>query len=126
MKKAGKLHSLETPEGSQQEISINIIGPLLKPNDKDAIVVIIDQFTRLKSTTIIVTSEDITKIYQNKIWKIHGVPQKVLSNRKPQFALKVMKDLIKTLGTKITLSIVYYPQKNNQTEQINQEVEVFL
>jgi len=37
-----------------------------------------------------------------------------------------MKDLIKTLGTKITLSIVYYPQKNNQTEQINQEVEVFL
>jgi len=126
MKKAGKLHSLETPEGLWQEISINIIGPLPKQNDKNAIVVIIDQFTRLKSTTTTVVSEDITKIYQNKIWKIHGVPQKVLSNRKPQFALKFMKDLIKALGTKITLSIVYHPQKDSQTDQINQEVEVFL
>ena len=72
MKKAGKLHSLETPERSWQEISINIIGPLSKPNDKDAIVVIIDQFTkmiRFKLTTTVVLSENITKIYQKKIWK---------------------------------------------------------
>jgi len=85
MKKAGKLHSLEIPEGSWQEISINIIGPLPNPNDKDTIVVIIDQFTkmiRLKSTTTAVLSENITKIYQNKIWKIHGVPQTTLSNRR--------------------------------------------
>ena len=72
MKKAGKLHSLETPERSWQEISINIIEPLPKPNDTDAIVVTIDQFTkmiRFKSTTIVVLSENITKIYQKKYGK---------------------------------------------------------
>jgi len=70
MKKAGKLHLLETPERSWQKISINIIRPLPKSNNNDAIMVIIDQFTkmiRLKATTTVVLSEDITKIYQNKI-----------------------------------------------------------
>ena len=34
-------------------------------------------------TTINVLSEEIARIYQDKIWKIHGVPWKVLSNRGP-------------------------------------------
>jgi len=47
MKKAGELHLLETPEGPWQEISINIIRPLPKSNGKDAIVVIMDWFTKI-------------------------------------------------------------------------------
>jgi len=42
MKKAGELHSLKTPEGPWKEISIDIIGPLPKSNEKDAIVVIVN------------------------------------------------------------------------------------
>ena len=42
MKKARELYSLEIPEGPQQEISIDIIGPLPRLNRKDAIVVIVD------------------------------------------------------------------------------------
>jgi len=42
MKKARELHPLKTPEGSWKEISIDIIGPLLKSNKKDAIIVIVD------------------------------------------------------------------------------------
>jgi len=81
---------------------------------------------RLNATTIAVSSEDITKIYRNKIWKIHEVPQNVLSNRGPQFASKFIEDLEKALGTKQTLSIAYHPQTDGQTERINQNVEVFL
>ena len=66
MKKAGELHPLTIPEGLQKEISIDIIGPLPKSNKKDAIVVIMDKFTkmiRLKVTTTNVSSEEIAKIY---------------------------------------------------------------
>jgi len=42
MKKAGKLHLLETLEKLWQEISIDIIGPLPRSKDKNAIVVIVD------------------------------------------------------------------------------------
>jgi len=77
MKKVGELYLLETPERPWQEISIDIIRPLPKSNDKDTIVVIVDQFTkiiRLKATTMTVLLEDIAKIYRNEIWKIYGVP----------------------------------------------------
>ena len=75
---------------------------------------------------MVVSSEDIAKIYSDKIWKIHGVPWKVLSNKRPQFTLQFMEDLEKTLETKQTLSIIYCPQKNSQTNRINQEFEEFL
>ena len=70
MKKVGKIYLLETSKRLWQDISIDIIGPLPKSNNKDTIVVIVDQFTkmiRLKATTMTVLSEDITKIYRNEI-----------------------------------------------------------
>ena len=66
MKKARELHLLEISERLQQEISIDIIGPLPKSNRKNIIVVIVDQFTkmiRLKVTTTTVSSKEIAKIY---------------------------------------------------------------
>ena len=46
-KKAGELHPLEIPREPQQEISIDIIGPLPQSKGKDTIVVIMDQFTKI-------------------------------------------------------------------------------
>ena len=66
MKKTGELHPLTTPEGPWKEISINIIGPLPKSNEKDMIVVIVDRFTKmiqLKVTTTNVSLKEIAKIY---------------------------------------------------------------
>ena len=128
-RKAGELHPLEIPKGPWQDISIDMIGPLLKSNGMDAIVVIVDRFTkmiRLKATTTSISSEGIVKIYRDEIWKIHGVPKTILSNRGPQFAPKFMEDFTKVLGTKRRLSTVYHPQTNGQTERINQEIGMFL
>ena len=47
MKKARELHPLEMLKGPWQEISIDIIRPLLESNRKNAIVVIVDQFTKM-------------------------------------------------------------------------------
>ena len=77
MKKAGELHLLEILKELWQEISINIIELLLRSNKKDAIVVIVDWFTKmiqLKATTTNISLEEIAKIYRNEIWKLYGVP----------------------------------------------------
>ena len=79
-RKTGELHPLEIPKGPWQEISINIIEPLPKLNGMDAIVVIVDRFTkmiRLKAMTMNISSEGIAKIYRDKIWKLHRVPRKI-------------------------------------------------
>jgi len=86
----------------------------------------VDQFTKIKATTTTVLSEEIAKIYWDEIWKLHGILRRILSNKGLQFASKFMEDLTKALETKRTLSTAYHLQMNGQTEQINQEVEMFL
>ena len=73
-----------------------------------------------------ISSEEIAKIYRDNIWKLHGVPKKILSDRRPQFALKFMEEFTKVLGTKRQLSTAYHPQTDGQTERINQEIGTFL
>ena len=83
----------------------------------DAIMVIVDQFTKmiqLKATTTNISSEGIAKIYRDNIWKLHRIPRKVLSDRGLQFASKFMEELTKALGMKRQLSTAYHPQTNVQ------------
>ena len=81
---------------------------------------------RLKATITNISSEGIAKVYRDEIWKIHGVPKTILSDRGSQFASKFMEDFTKVLGTKRRLSMMYHPQTDRQTERINQEIGTFL
>ena len=106
-----------------------MIGPLPRSNEMDAILVIVDRFTkmiRLKATTTNLSSEEVAKIYRDEIWKIHGIPKTILSDCGPQFASKFMEDLTRVLGTKRKLFTAYHPQTDGQTEKINQEIGTFL
>ena len=95
----------------------------------DAIVVIVDQFTKmihLRATITNISSEEIVKIYRNDIWKLHRVSRKILSDRGPQFTSKFMEEFTKALGTKRQLSTAYHPQTNSQIKRINQDIGTFL
>jgi len=81
---------------------------------------------RLKATTMNISSEGIAKIYRDNIWKLHGIPRKVLSDRGLQFASKFMKELTKALEMKRQLLTAYHPQTDGQTKRINQEIGMFL
>ena len=110
-KKSGELYPLEISQGPWQKISIDIIGPLPRPNGMNIIVVIIDQFTKmiqLRVTTTSILSEEIAKIYRDNIWKLHRVLRKILSDQEPQFASKFMEEFMKVLETTRQLLIAYH------------------
>jgi len=95
----------------------------------NVIVVIIDQFTkmiRLRATTTSISSEEIAKIYRNNIWKLHGVPRKILSDQGLQFTSRFIEEFTKTLEMKRQLSTAYYSQTDGQMERINQKIRIFL
>ena len=92
-------------------------------------MVIVNRFTKMIRLKVIITnisSEGIAKIYQDEIWKLHGIPRKILSDRRPQFVLKFMEELTKVLRITKQLLMAYYPQTDGQTERINQKVGKFL
>jgi len=54
------------------------------------------------------------------------LPESVLSDRGPQFAAKMTKELNKMLGIETKLLTSFHPQTDGQTERMNQELEQYL
>ena len=69
---------------------------------------------------------DTTKLYLHYVWKHHGLPTGIVSDRGPQFTSQVMKDICKRLGIQRQLSTTYHPQTDGQTERINQDLQQYL
>ena len=70
MKKIRELYLLEIFQEPWQEISIKIIRLLPRSKNKNVIVVIVDQFTKMikpRTITIVVLLEEIAKIYKDNI-----------------------------------------------------------
>jgi len=88
-----------------------------------------DQFfkiIRLMAIMTSISSSEVARIYQDDIWKIHGIPKKIISDKGSQFASTFMGKLCKALGIKRAILTAYHPQTDSQMERVNQEVEVFL
>jgi transposase InsO family protein len=123
------LHPNEIPNAPWEHISIDIIGELPESNGFNAILVIVDRFSKM--IIVIPTNMELTalgtaKIYWDHVWSKHGLPRKVISDQGPQFMAQFMKDLHKLTGVVGNLSTAYHPQTDGQTERINQEVEQYL
>jgi hypothetical protein len=107
----------------------DIIGPLPESDGKNAILVIVDRFTKriiLKATTIKATSEDIVIILQDRLFRNHRLPRKIIHNRDTRFVGTFMTALCKLLGIKQNPSTAYHPQTDGQTERANQQIEEYL
>ena len=119
----------EVPEGPWQIIGVDLIGPLPMSQGKDAILNIVDHYTKqihLFPVTTQITADGVASIYFEQVFPLHGIPKKIISDRGPQFAARSMRALYKRLGIDASLTTAYHPQANGQIERKNQEVEVYL
>ncbi len=57
------------------------------------------------------------------IFRIHGLPMDVVSDRGPQFVSKFWREFCRLLGASVSLSSGFHPQSNGQTEWANQDLE---
>ena len=92
-------------------------------------MVVVDSVTKRShfvSTVSTVSAADTARLYLHHIWKHHGLPRKVVSDRGPQCVAEFMRELYRTLGVKLAATMAYHHQGDRQTEWINQELEQFL
>jgi transposase InsO family protein len=62
----------------------------------------------------------------DNIYKYHGLPNNIISDRGSQFTSKFWQSLFKILKVNIKLSSTYHLQINGQTEKVNQVLEQYL
>jgi len=117
------------PEKPWSHISADFITKLPLAQGYNAILVICDQFSKMAhfiATTEKTSAEGLAKLFWDHVWKLHGLPESIISDWGAQFAAGMMKELNNLLGIQIKLSTAYHPQTDGQTERINQELEQYL
>jgi len=71
-------------------------------------------------------AEGLARLFRDYVWKLHGLPESIISDRGAQFVANLMKELNQMLGIEIKLSMTFHPQTDGQMEQVNQELEQYL
>jgi transposase InsO family protein len=127
---AGLLQPLPTPGRRWEQVTMDFIVQLPKTKSGfDAIMVVVDRLTKrvhFLPTTTNASAPDIAKLFFNQVFRLHGLPQVIISDRDPKFVSKFWKTLFKQLGTKISLSTAHHPQTDGQTERANRTLEDML
>ena len=78
------------------------------------------------ATTEKTTAEGLARLFRDNVWKLHGLPESVISDRGPQFAAGLTRELNKMLEIETKLSTAYHPETDGQTERTNQELKQYL
>jgi len=125
----GKLRPNKIPEKLWQHILVDFITKLPVSKGHDSILVVCDRF--LKMSHFVATIEKtmakgLARLFRDNVWKLHGLLESVISDRRPQFAVGLTKKLNKMLGIETKLSMAYHSQINGQTKRTNQELEQYL
>ena len=75
------LHPHDVPSEPWQIISVDLIGELPESNGYNGICVFVDRFTKqihVIPTNMTITSEGMAKMYKGQIFRLHGIPNKIV------------------------------------------------
>ena len=66
------------------------------------------------------------RLFLDHVFRLHGLPETIVSDRGPQFISAFWEHLTTSLGIKRKLSTAYHPQTDGQTERADQDLENYL
>jgi len=119
---AGKSKLSEVPEKPWSHLTVDFITKLLIVAGKDTILVVCNQLSKIThfvATTKGTSAEGLARLFRDNMWKLHVLPESVVSDRGPQFAAELTKELNRMLEIEMRLSTAFHPQTDGQTEQMN-------
>ena len=79
-------------------------------------------FVPLKNRTALT----LAKAFVREIWRLHGLPLGVVSDRDTVFISKLWTEVMRLLDVSQDMSTAYHPQTDGQTERVNQVLEQYL
>ncbi|KAI0992729.1 hypothetical protein K3495_g15456 [Podosphaera aphanis] len=129
LKYQGLLKQLPVPGRRWRNVSVDFIGPLPESDAFDCIMVVGCRLTKARNFIPCKTTIDAigtAKLFYKHIWKHHGFPESVISDRGPQFVAKFWHAVCEQTNTKILLSTAWHPETDGQTERFNAILECYL
>jgi hypothetical protein len=125
----GLLNPLSTLSKPWESIGIDFVGPLpLSKNHNgefDSITIVIDLLTamvHLVPSRITYNAREIAELVFAEVYKLHGLPKSIVSDRDMLFTSTFWTHLNRLTGMNQSMLSAYHPQSDGATEQANQTI----
>ena len=132
-KPRGLLKTMPVPTHPWQYIGIDFVGPLPESSNRngsyDMICVIIDLLTamvHLVPTRQTYRAVDMAEVIFDTVFKLHGLPERIISDRDSLFTSHFWKKLHALLNIELRLSSAFHPQTDGATERANRTMTQML
>ncbi|KAL2083807.1 hypothetical protein ACEWY4_021580 [Coilia grayii] len=126
---SGLLQPLSIPKRPWSHIALDFVTGLPVSDGNTTIFTVVDRFS--KSVHFIPlpklpSAKGTANLMVTHVFKLHGLPVEVVSDRGPQFTSRFWQAFCKMLGASVCVSSGFHPQSNGQTERANQLLETVL
>ena len=111
---------------------MDFITQLPKSDGCSMVRVTVDRFTKMAHYVPVKdghwqkTVEGCEKLFLENIWKLHGLPSSIISDRDPVFTSIFWAELMGRLDMQPRKSTAFHLQTDVQTERVNQSLEQYL
>lgn len=126
----GRLQPVEIPDAPWLHINLDFFGPFpTTKNGHSYCMSVTDRLTRMAHfipCTKTVTGKEAATLFARHIFRLHGVPQKLISDKDPRFTSDFWQQLFKILGSKLAMSTAFHPQTDGLAERIHRTIETML
>jgi len=128
-KQMGLLQPLPILKGPWESVSMDFMVSLPPSRGFDAIIVVVDRFNKMAHfipTKDEATAQETGRLLFTHVFKLHGLPKDIISDRDPKFTSKFWRALWKRMGSELKMSTSFRPQTNGQTKRVNLVIQQFL
>ncbi|KAG1934069.1 retrotransposable element [Pimephales promelas] len=122
---AGLLRPLPVPTRPWSHIALDFITGLPASAGNTVILTVVDRFSKSAHFIPLAklpSAKETAQIMVNHVFRLHGLPTDVVSDRGPQFSSQFWKEFCRLIGATVSLSSGFHPQTNGQAERANQIV----
>ena len=129
----GLLNPLAVPGYPWESIGIDFVGPLPKSSNRDGsfdsitvVICLLTGMVQLVPSCTNYNSKKIGELMFEEVYKYHGLPKNIISDRDVLFTSTFWRRLHQLIGTNLWMSSAYHPQTDGTTERANRTVTQML
>ena len=126
---AGLLQPLPIPHRPWSHIALDFVTGFPPSAGNTTVLTVIDRFSKmvhLIPMSKLPTAKETAQAMLSHVFRIHGFPSDVVSDRGPQFVSRFWREFCRLIQATVSLTSGYHPQSNGQAERMNQEMETCL
>ncbi|XP_057712509.1 uncharacterized protein LOC130929420 [Corythoichthys intestinalis] len=126
---AGGLHPLPIPSKPWSHICMDFVTGLPPSSGNTVVLTVVDRFSKMAHfipLPKLPSAKALAQVLMYNIFRVHGFPTDVVSDRGPQFVSAFWKAFCRMIGATVSLSSGFHPQSNGQAERLNQILETGL